>query len=83
MKNKLALNLESLEITSFETGSATANRGTVRGNGATRGGDTCAAPCPNTIMDPSCEISCAASCISTCEMAPCFSVDETCPCELG
>jgi hypothetical protein len=79
---KLALNLEALEITSFETGRAAADRGTVRANAATRG-DTCAAPCPNTIMDPSCEISCAPSCISTCEMAPCFSVDETCFCELG
>lgn len=77
---KLALNVENLVITSFETGRAPENRGTVVGNRATRPGGSCVATCPNTIMDPSCEISCAESCISTCEMAPCFSVEATCFC---
>jgi hypothetical protein len=75
---KLALNLENLVVTSFETSRTSAGRGTVVGNGPTNG-NTCAGTsafsCAGT-----CDISCTPSCISTCDAAPCFSVEETCLC---
>jgi len=75
---KLVLDLDAIEVTSFDTGDAPAARATVYANAASK--DSCIDTCPNTIMDPSCEISCAASCISTCPAAPCITYDESCPC---
>ena len=75
---KLALNLDNLVVTSFETSRAPAQRGTVVGNGQTNG-NTCAGTCAFSCAG-TCDISCVPSCISTCDMAPCFSVEETCFC---
>jgi hypothetical protein len=75
---KLALNLDNLEVTSFETTRTPAGRGTVVGNGQTNG-NTCAGTCAFS-CGGTCDISCVPSCISTCDMAPCFSVEETCFC---
>ena len=75
---KLALNLDDLTVTSFETSRATAGRGTVRGNEATHG-NTCAGTCAFT-CGGTCQISCDPSCISTCPVAPCYTGDATCVC---
>ncbi|HEX8903355.1 MAG TPA: hypothetical protein VF771_00785 [Longimicrobiaceae bacterium] len=69
MKKKLALRLDDLAVSSFETTRIPTVRGTVLGNGQTQANTcpaTCAFSCPGT-----CEISCVASCISTCDAAPC------------
>jgi hypothetical protein len=71
---KLALTLESLVVTSFETSRMPARRGTVVGNGGTNG-NTCPATCGFSCAG-TCEISCVASCISTCDAAPCNFSDE-------
>jgi hypothetical protein len=75
---KLALKLDDLEVTSFETSRTTAERGTVAANGQTNGNtcpQTCGFSCAGT-----CDISCDPSCISTCDMAPCATFEETCFC---
>jgi len=71
---KLALNVEELTVTSFETSRAPAERGTVVGNGNTNG-NTCPATCGFSCAG-TCEISCVASCISTCDAAPCNFSEE-------
>ena len=71
---KLALNLENLVVTSFETSRGTAQRGTVVGNGPTNGNtcpNTCGFSCAGT-----CDISCTPSCISTCDAAQCNFSEE-------
>jgi hypothetical protein len=78
---KLVLDLDAIEVTSFDTGAAPDARGTVRANAASR--NSCEATCPDTIMANSCEISCDPSCISTCPVAPCITFDESCPCWLS
>jgi len=76
---KLALNLEDLIVTSFETCHVGAERGTVRGNEGTHG-NTCAGTCAFSCAG-TCDISCVPSCISTCDVAPCYSgADDTCLC---
>jgi hypothetical protein len=75
---KLALNLEDLTVTSFETSRTEAGRGTVRGNEATHG-NTCAGTCAFSCAG-TCDISCNPSCISTCDVLPCYSGDDTCLC---
>ena len=75
---KLALDLDHLVVTSFETSRTPAERGTVHGNDATHG-NTCAGTCAFSCAG-TCDVSCVPSCISTCDMAPCFSVDATCFC---
>ncbi|HEX5724651.1 MAG TPA: pinensin family lanthipeptide [Longimicrobiaceae bacterium] len=75
---KLALKLDDLEVTSFETSPTTVERGTVVANAPTNGNtcpQTCGFSCGGT-----CDISCNPSCISTCDMAPCFTIEETCFC---
>ncbi|HVG45466.1 MAG TPA: pinensin family lanthipeptide [Longimicrobium sp.] len=71
---KLALKLEELAVTSFETSRAPDERGTVHGNDATRG-NTCAGTCGFSCAG-TCDISCNASCISTCPAAPCNFSEE-------
>ena len=71
---KLALHLDDLTVTSFETSRVTAERGTVVGNGKTNG-STCVGTCAFTCAG-TCDISCVPSCISTCDMAPCNFSDE-------
>lgn len=85
MKKKLVLDLDAIEVTSFDTGAASVARGTVQANAASK-----EATCPNTIMDPSCEISCAESCLDpctgfgfTCDMScveGCPSLELSCTC---
>ena len=75
---KLALKLDDLTVTSFETSPALAERGTVVGHGPTNGNtcpQTCGFSCQGT-----CDISCDPSCISTCPNAPCATIEETCFC---
>jgi len=71
---KLALHLDDLTVTSFETSPAPTGRGTVHGNGQTNG-NSCPATCPFSCAG-TCDISCDPSCISTCPMAPCNFSDE-------
>jgi len=71
---KLALHLDDLAVTSFETSRAPADRGTVAGNAGTHGNScagTCAFSCAGT-----CDVSCTPSCISTCDLAPCNPSNE-------
>ena len=75
---KLALQLEDLEVTSFETTGAPAGRGTVVANGQTNG-NTCPQTCGFSCQ-ATCDISCDPSCISTCPNAPCATIEETCFC---
>ena len=63
---KLTLDVEALEVTTFETSGMPAARGAVHGHDATHG--------------HTCQISCDPSCISTCPVAPCYTGDETCVC---
>ena len=74
---KLVLDLDAIEVTSFDTGSTSGLRGTVHANGPTRG-NSCD-NCPDTTAN-TCQISCDPSCISTCPVAPCYTGDETCVC---
>ena len=73
---KLVLDLDAIEVTSVDTGGASCAPGTVHANAPTR------IPCdtfPNTVMDNSCEMSCAPGCTSlgnTCE----GSCDPSCTC---
>lgn len=70
---KLALDLDSIEVTSFDLGGAAGSPGTVHANADTS--KSCNPPCPNTVMDNSCEMSCAPSCASiTCG----WSCDPSC-----
>jgi hypothetical protein len=75
---KLALHLDDLTVTSFETSPTPADRGTIHGNGGTHG-NSCPATCPFSCAG-TCDISCDPSCISTCPMAPCATFEETCFC---
>ena len=78
---KLALNVEELTVTSFETSRAPAERGTIHGNAGTHG-NTCAGTC-NFSCAGTCDISCVPSCISTCDAAPCnFSVEGPSVCSI-
>jgi len=75
---KLALKLDDLEVTSFETSRTATERGTVAAHGPTNGNtcpQTCGFSCGGT-----CDISCDPSCISTCPVAPCYTNEETCVC---
>lgn len=67
---KIRLDIDELEVESFEPGSGDAARGTVRGHGTqygscqgscvyTCGGRTCEAPC---VVDPTLYVTCAESC---------------------
>jgi|1186.fasta_scaffold1120715_1 hypothetical protein len=77
---KLALHLDDLTVTSFETNRAPAGRGTARGNEATHG-NTCAGTCAFSCAG-TCDISCVPSCISTCDAAPCNFSDELSVCSI-
>jgi hypothetical protein len=76
---KLVLDLDAIEVTSFETSRVPAQRGTVVGNAPTRA-NSCGGTCPDTVGANTCQVSCDPSCISTCPVAPCYTGDETCVC---
>ena len=78
---KLALHLDDLAVTSFETGPARADRGTV----VAAHGDTKAFTCPVTCgvschgtCHETCQLSCDPSCLSTCP--PVAACEESCIC---
>jgi len=69
MKKKLVLDLDAIEVTSFDTGGASVARGTVQANGASR-----QAGCANTVVELTCELTCDPSC-----GVPCPTQDPSCP----
>jgi hypothetical protein len=65
--NKLKLTLDELQVTSFATAdAASAERGTILGNAATRRCVETEGFCPQTGASPECEVTLAQTCVGTC-----------------
>ncbi|HKP76871.1 MAG TPA: hypothetical protein VJT67_15180 [Longimicrobiaceae bacterium] len=84
---KLSLDMEALEVQSFEVGSAPARLGTVQGMGETAGCDSLRICGPDDPSYVSCEATCDLACTGSCGYTYCAgdcthgqTNGETCAC---